>query len=175
MLDWDGDGLQDLVFDLGSCFAWRKGDGTFQLGGHTCIGPVGALAAVVTDAGGDALLVAQSDGWWLRRADARGLLGAGVQVASAELAASLDRDFAAPADVDADGHPEIYAWTSTVPPALVRFDAVDGAWRGCRLYAGPRDLYSIPAGDLDGDKKLDLLAWRTCSQCTSNHIVARGR
>ncbi len=181
VLDWDGDGEADLMFELFTCTAWRKGDGKFGFAGHQCLTPVFAsgvkrtksdILAVTAGPKGGRILYADEDGWQWVEADGRGLLGAREPVVSKELAARLSSGGFA--DVDGDGQGEVYGWEQPFEGALVRFTKEGGAWHGCRVGDDLELALGVVAGDLDGDRKLDVLTCDSCTQCTSNHIVSRG-
>ena len=181
-LDWNRDGRQDLALTLTACVAWRRGDGDGEFAPHQCLAPgpgVVGVAVVRSEDSSAGLLLANSDGWWVVNPDARAMVGARETVFPATLAATLDPLSASAWDGDHDGHDEIYAWTDE-PQAQVALRATGaaGTWSVCEIgRIDERRSGPLPraGADYDGDGKVDFLRVKTCAQCTSNHVILRGR
>jgi hypothetical protein len=184
-IDWDRDGVDDVVFQGRECTAWRRGRQGKALAPHACIEPaersawlraslrVGATAwpLVMTVEGLDALAPAPGGG------EARHVrLLRETTVGAWSLSGAVYG-----ADSDADGRSELYAFTRL--GALLRWALADADTASptldapCTLLAGPSNYGTASPqalADVDGDQVIDLLIARSCSGCTSNHVIALG-
>ncbi len=181
-IDWDGDGRLDLALSLAGCVAWRRSEGSTEFASHLCLAPSpGAIGAAAVHAVGErgGLLLAGSDGWWVVHADDRAMVGPKERVFGEELTGELDPLSASAWDEDHDGNDEVYAWADE-PQAQVVLRATrrSGAWSACELgRIKERRNGPLPGAgaDYDQDGKVDFLRARTCAECTSNHVILRGR
>ncbi|MDP2313449.1 MAG: protein kinase [Pseudomonadota bacterium] len=181
-IDWDGDGQLDLALTLAACVAWRHGDGAAEFAPHQCLAPgpdVLGVAVVRSATSKVGLLLAGGAGWWVAHPDERAMIGTREEVFPARLALDMDRLSASAWDADGDGNDEIYGWADA-PEAQVALRAtrVGGAWSVCELgRIDARRSGPLPraGADYDGDGKVDFLRVQTCAECTSNHVILRGR
>jgi hypothetical protein len=182
-LDWDRDGLDDVMFLGTDCIAWKAGRAGQPLAPHRCVEDRTRATWL-----GQALR-AGATGWPLVLADGAvaalqpgpgGREGARVRVLSPEARRGTGEPYAA--DIDRDGTSELYAFTRD--GALLRWrlsattdSAPPTPGPPCTLLPGTSEYGTHPVralADVDGDRVVDVLQTRTCAGCTSNQVIGVG-
>lgn len=177
LVDWDRDGMLDLLMQLlteARCTAWRRGEGEGTLAPHACIGAASDLIDPY-GASPPAVFRRTDDGWLVRH-----LRGVGDQMGDSLPIASLDELAIGSTveimvrDADADGADEVYvAAIGGREPALLRIVPVG---RACMLWppSGFAAFGFADVADVNGDGLLDAVTRSTCEGCESVHAVVLG-
>jgi hypothetical protein len=176
LLDVDGDGHLDLLLEDAAqdCVAARRGDGRFGFAEGVCIrspamGVVGlgrASGLLLTHAG-------PSPSLWASHLD--GMAPSGEREHVLDLPAIGPgvrlRTFAR--DVNGDGMDEIYVVLHAGTRArILRAERAEKGWTACRLTEGLKwDGLLADLQDINQDGRVDALGTRTCSGCSSNHVI----
>ncbi|NCG21027.1 MAG: protein kinase [Rhodobacterales bacterium] len=172
LFDYDGDGDDDVLLSLhgaDSCLAWRENLGTAYAPHRCLIDVIPSMFALGESATG-IKMVSITEGVL----SIRPLGGLGLATLERTLTSPDVRLVPGVADVDRDGNDEVYLWRAQEAGPLVRVE-MDSVATACRLGKIQHTSSDLMPVDLDGDRIVDLVGWKGCEGCTSQHLILRGQ
>ena len=185
LVDWDGDGVLDLMVQLEDCLAWRKGRGFRLAPASIGPGPNGAVPQQGRFHSPHECIDARARGGWAARASLPGLgegvvavrdgalqllqRGKGVFVERRANLLADTKGLAFLTRAGPDGVADAIHVRAADSDEVRRLDGAGGI--AC-TFTAPREAAGF--ADFDRDGVLDAFGQRTCAFCTSNHVLWKG-